>query len=476
MNASSESAAYLHARLALVEARVRMVVDLRRGIDPDPDDAFRGLYVSDEQVERMLEPRGDNHPPAGFSVAPALAALEEWACEHEASGRTLDLKSVCRSFALDGWDLEILLIALAPDLDSRFERLYGYLNDDVSRRRASIGLALELCGLELRGSAEAGQVLGRFHAGSPLIAGGLLLVEEPDRPLLTRPLRVPYRVISHLLGDFRPDPSIAPYLVQPLPMRNAGVELVHRAVASGAGLVYIREGLGVGGTGLSLGASGLAQAGFTATGLDLTLVDQGEDLKALIHAAVREARLAGGGLVAGPVDLLAHERVDAIRQLSAAPCPVILAGSRTWDPVWSSRVPLIVDPPLPTYEDRESLWRATLNGNGPQGADLAKATLQFRLTSEQVRRAASFALQKAAATGSQITVEDIQAGARAQNAGALERLTRRIEPEAGWEDLVLPADTLAQLRELADRARLSHQVLERWKGASSKGRGVSALF
>ena len=31
-----------------------------------------------------------------------------------------------------------------PDLDARFELLYGYLHDDVTRRRASIGLALEL--------------------------------------------------------------------------------------------------------------------------------------------------------------------------------------------------------------------------------------------------------------------------------------------------------------------------------------------
>jgi SpoVK/Ycf46/Vps4 family AAA+-type ATPase len=196
----------------------------------------------------------------------------------------------------------------------------------------------------------------------------------------------------------------------------------------------------------------------------------------LIEAAVREARLAGGGLAAGPLDVLTESRVESIRQLSAAPCPVVLTGSRSWDPMWSSRVPLVVDPPLPTYEDREALWRASLNGNGPQDADLARATVQFRLTPEQVRRAATFALQKSAAAGAEITVEDVQAGARAQNAGALERLTRRIEPQAGWEDLVLPADTLTQLRELTDRARLSDQVLGRWSGGSTKGRGVSALF
>ena len=34
-------------------------------------------------------------------------------------------------------DVDVLLVALAPDIDAAFERLYGYLNDDVTRRRAS---------------------------------------------------------------------------------------------------------------------------------------------------------------------------------------------------------------------------------------------------------------------------------------------------------------------------------------------------
>ncbi len=42
---------------------------------------------------------------------------------------------------------------MAPDVDDRFERYYGYLNDDVTRRRVSVGLALGLCGLPATGAA-----------------------------------------------------------------------------------------------------------------------------------------------------------------------------------------------------------------------------------------------------------------------------------------------------------------------------------
>jgi SpoVK/Ycf46/Vps4 family AAA+-type ATPase len=73
---------------------------------------------------------------------------------------------------------------------------------------------------------------------------------------------------------------------------------------------------------------------------------------------------------------------------------------------------------------------------------------------------------------------DLQAGARAQNAAGLERLARRVEPRAGWPDLVLPADGHAQLEELVIRARHRERVLDDWGiGArSTRGRGITALF
>ena len=66
----------------------------------------------------------------------ARRAIEAEADAAEQAGVDLRLRRLARSFELDPYDVELLLlIALAPDLDPRFERLYGYLHDDVSRRR-----------------------------------------------------------------------------------------------------------------------------------------------------------------------------------------------------------------------------------------------------------------------------------------------------------------------------------------------------
>src|SRR5687768_4626863 len=150
------------ARLAVVEARVRRAVALRRGTDPNPDDPFRGLYLSDEAVALVLD--GDRAPLAPDALeADRLAAAEQAADLAEAAGADLRLRRLAADFGLVPLDVEILLVALAPDVDPRFEQLYGYLNDDVTRRRASAGLALALCGVP-QGSAPARARLG---AGSP---------------------------------------------------------------------------------------------------------------------------------------------------------------------------------------------------------------------------------------------------------------------------------------------------------------------
>jgi SpoVK/Ycf46/Vps4 family AAA+-type ATPase len=103
---------------------------------------------------------------------------------------------------------------------------------------------------------------------------------------------------------------------------------------------------------------------------------------------------------------------------------------------------------------------------------------QFRLTAEQVHRAARAARMEAHAREVPLDEDELKAGARAQNAAGLERLARRIQPAVGFNDLVLPPDTMAQLKELLTRARYREQVLDVWKmgGPSARRRGLTALF
>jgi hypothetical protein len=468
------SARHLVGRLGLVADRVRVAVDRRRAGDPDPDDRFRGLYVSDAQVDHLL---AGGHDPL---VAPAdaadaverLAAVEVEADAAEAAGADLRLRRLARTFGLEPLDLELLLVALAPDLDPRFERLYGYLHDDVSRRRASVGLALELSGA----GEGSGPGRARFGQLAPLVAGGLLVVEETDRPFLTRSVRVPDRVAAHLLGDPSPDPAVEALAIVPVAHDAAGTDALERGLRAGARLAYVRERIGT--AAVTVAARALDRLGPPPVVVDLGRLSPGDDSREIAASAIREARLRDTGLVAGPLDLLAERGAGAIRAWAEASCPVVLHGSRGWDPAWSRTVPFLLDADLPPATERREVWLAALPATASPEVGASVAALPFRLAPEAVARAAEAGRLAAAAAGRELDVADVAAGARAQNAAGLERLARRVEPRVAWDDLVLPAWTVQQLRELTGRARHRDLVLDEWGLArtSLKGRGVTALF
>jgi winged helix domain-containing protein/ATPase family protein associated with various cellular activities (AAA) len=459
-------------RLELVEARVRAAVARRRATDPETDDRFRGLYISQVHVDRLLaEKSGPAAPDPG--AAKARDEIEAAADAAEQQGADLRLRRLARNFHLDDIDIELLLIAMAPDVDARFERLYGYLQDDVSRRRASVGLGLELCGLP----STSAYARSRLAPGAPLVDEYLVQVEENDRPVLTRPLRVPDRVAAHLLGSDIPDAVVAALAYHCEPAAPEQAATLVRWMRDGAGrLAYIRERPGA--SGAALAASAFAQVGRPTLALDLERLRPEDDLPIVAALTAREAGLTGARVVAGPVEVLIARGLPAVRAFSEVPSMVVLVGARSWDPGWARDVPFICEAPIPDATQRAELWRRNLNGDTPPGLDLAGTMAQFRLTAEQVHRAALAARMEAHAREIPLDEAELKAGARAQNAAGLERLARRIEPAVGFVDLVLPPDTMAQLKELLTRARYREQVLDVWKmgGPSARRRGLTALF
>ncbi|MFD4258062.1 ATP-binding protein [Streptomyces sp. NPDC058534] len=452
-----DPAEVLPVRLAALRERVTALAEHRAAADPTADDPLRGLYLSDEAVHHLLRtwPSGDA-PEAGEPVAVGgpqgpgdrLAWL---------AGRT----------RLTELDSAVLLIALAPDVDRTFEPLYGYLNNDVSRRRATVSLALELCGVP----AHLPAARARFHASAPLCALGLLELEEPERPFLTRSLRVPDRLIGHLLGDDTPDAALLGLeqpMPEPLPSTAAGTDdFVSRLTArlqDGPLTAYLREPRE--GDGLAALASVLDTAKIDA------LRCSGPENH--VPELLREARLSGRAVV---VSGLPEKPGPLVRELTAATdVTVLMTDPRPYDPQWSPADPLVLDAPG-RRAGGTAAWRAAL-GAEADGFDLATAVAPYRLGGDRIQRAALTARSLAAFDGTALTADHVRLAARRQSASGLESHARRIRPDVDWGDLVLPDKPLTQLRELALRARHRDQVLGEWRlsAGGGRGRGVLGLF
>ncbi|WP_435809828.1 ATP-binding protein [Streptomyces mirabilis] len=459
----------LLVRVSRLREQVALLVEHRSATDPTAADPLRGLYLSEDAVRHLLEPAGQDPAP------------ESWDSER---GDRLDL--LAGRLGLTELDVRILLIALAPDLDRTFEPLYGYLNDDVSRRRATTGLALDLCGLP----AHRAEARARFHPSAPLAALGLAVVEEPERPFLSRSLRVPDRLIAHLLGDDTLDAALTGHVHRlRSPVRGEQYDEVFLRRLAGrltaAPLtVYLRENRA--GDGLACAAGALRDASGQEA---LHFAPDRTAGQEPIAELLREARLRDCAIVVSP---LPEDPAPLMRALAVDDVSVLFTDPRPYDPHWyDHRDPLVLDAPrlrsgavdawavaLGTGVDTETSAHVAPVPEPDPGFDLAPVVAPYRLGGDRILRAARAAQRLAVFEGTALTPAHLRLAARQQSASGLERHARRIRPDVGWEDLVLPDKPLVQLHELALRARHRDQVLGDWRlsAGGGRGRGVLGLF
>jgi len=138
---------------------------------------------------------------------------------------------------------------------------------------------------------------------------------------------------------------------------------------------------------------------------------------------------------------------------------------------------------IPAGNVRKTLWKEELAGVGSETSDFDLGLLasNFQFTAGQMRDAITEAQTLArwrAGESAKIILSDLQTACRSQSSVKLNSLARKIEPRYDWQDIVLPADQIAQLREICVQARRRDIVFGEWgfQRKLSLGRGLNVLF
>jgi hypothetical protein len=163
--------------------------------------------------------------------------------------------------------------------------------------------------------------------------------------------------------------------------------------------------------------------------------------------------------------------------LDAYPGPLLLAGAAPGQAAHSARALRVLDAPPLSAQSQARLWQRLLPEATGHGAAL---TGRYPVDPESLARLRRD-LAPWLAAGVQPPLARCVAALKARLARADESYARRLQPVATWDDLVLPADKLAALREGVARMRLQARVLDDWGfGGGSSGprgpRGLRLLF
>lgn len=389
------------------------------------------------------------------------------------------LETLCATFGLSPFERDALMLCAGVDLDATFAALCAEAQNDPQRVAPTFGLALAALPDPHWSAIAPNGRLRRWR-----------LVELGPGSSLTRsPLRISERVLHYLAGVQHLDERLAG-LVDPVhtsgdlvPSQRALADqlLAAWSHAPRARLPIIQ----LCGDDRS-GKRAIAEAACAGLGLKLNVMradvlptSPGE-LMALIYTWEREAALSGSALLLDcdaldPSDT-AHTAlvVRMAEQLNGA---MILA--------CRDRQAILERPTLalyvfkPSTDEQRAAWRSAL---GPAEAklngQLDMLVTQFNLDTQSIRAASAEALERAEHMANGDLGRAIWEACRTRGRVRMDDLAQRIEPAAGWDDLVLPEAQRQILRDVAAHVRQRARVYESWgfAGKGARGLGISALF
>ena len=520
----AQSSDHLLAELERIDLMIRSRVAHLRRVHSE-DEHFHGLYISEQEIDALLErPVGQPQWLYDAVRGQADAALRELghkiACRRMGSlekGVDLRLTRLARTFGLDAFDIDVLLVCLGVEIDLRYEMLYAYLQDDVTKKRPSVDLAIHLLG-----SAHGGQLEARRHflASSPLVAHQLVhLLEDPQQPqspLLARVLKPDDRIVGFLFDIDELDTRLRDIARVVVPRRGLGDLLLpddarrafrnawaERTDASVAALdnapppVLLLQGP------TGAGKSAIAEALCRERRCELLIVDVSTipfepetapgspttRLASIASLVEREAALRGAAVHWRGVDALTGEaqrdRLAALlHAIDAGRAPSFVGMSEVNDVAASfSRRGVIVMPvPEPTQEERARHWATELAGASLDNqVELPALASRFKLSLGKIGQAAATARRLAnvrRGADGMVTTREFQEACRLHSNQRLSVLARKIAPSYRWSDIVLPADCMAQLREICNHVKYRDRVYGDW-GFGRKlalGKGLAVLF
>jgi hypothetical protein len=440
-------------------------------------DEFRGLYISDAHVDALIAERAQ--APASNAQDPVRLTLEagqvwEECREHVHPG--FPWARVVAEFGLDEHEAGLLLVALAPNVSRKYETLYAYLNDDVSRKAPTVDLAARVLAAA---PGERAAIRRRLRPTARLFREGLLVPGSSAGDFQLAP-----EASAFLLDLDRPlEPPVTSWKNVPLPKGVAG--MAHSLKPDGP-LVVLES------SDAPLAAS-IAAAACNGWGVPLVIVNASSDAP---HVAIERTaftrRVQRAGLFIAQLDHLIRSADpsarDSLRRFAESletargPVFVHVEPGDAWRTARGALRHVHITLPEPDVEMRGGLWQEALFELGEAAApeDVEEVAARFRLTSSHIRAAARQAadVRNLEEPGAPIGRSRMFAAARAYSDSALAALARKVPLANSWDDLVLPAVTLNQLREIASAARTRETVYSTWGlGRRHPGAGgIKVLF
>jgi hypothetical protein len=505
-NVFQDSIEHVYAEMRVINLYIKKLVLAARTRDAlwERKD-LRGLYISDKEVSYLL---GTELYP--WSIDLFETSSEAAAIKNEidvlrgeidrktsaslATGVSLRLSSLITAFGLTDFEKMVLLLALLPEVAPHSERLFGYIQDDVTRRRPTVALALDaFC------SPNAAKLDRRaaFLPGSTLISRKLVrLYDDNSRkgsPVTGLSIKVDDRITDYLLGLDTLDAALLPWVSLYNPDATAAEFNIEGSVLAKLegcldsmqnSAVLIYSGLaGVNEAALTAAVSNTLKCPVLAADFGRMLEVEPDPLGPA-RMLCREATLTGAAIFCRRFDavIASRQATAIISELEGFTGNLLVSGD-SYNSLalhWNKRVPIPFQFSAPKYDERAAIWRRESGAGLPITDALINALSgKFQLNNNQIEKALRIARGISWQQNSgEVSSDALFQSCRMISATRLMEVAHKVTPRYMLPDIVLPPEPYGQLQDILDYVTYRHIVLDNWgfRQKSSLGKGLNILF
>ncbi len=409
--------------------------------------------------------------PEPVPQPPALPTPVAWSMEILAS-----------RLGLTAFEQNVLLLAAAPELDTRIAGLCARAQDDPQRPFPTFALALALF------DDPAWEALAPER---PLRYWRLLDIHQPAAQALTvSALRADERIVNYLKGLNYLDDRLSPFL-SPLDLASGSTtlgesqenqsEFILRSWQQAAPAVPLPAVQLIGPDPLSkqlVAFNVAARLNRRLYRLNAEMLPSApSELEMLARLWQRESRLMPLALYFDAEDLggTDMERSGPLSRFLSRSDGVFFIGVREFNSR-IGRATQAVDVSKPLPSEQQAAWKSAL---GDQAGDTpARLAAQFSLNLPGIESLAGQAHATATGDHAPTLADAVWDACRSSERPRLDTLAQRLEPKVGWDDLVLPKAEITLLKQIAAQVAQRSKVYQEWgfDRKMNRGFGISALF
>jgi len=104
---------------------------------------FPGLYISESEMDSILS-REKSFSYNSSQMEDFAEKIKKKTEKYLQHGADLKLELLRRLFNLSPFEINAIIISLAPEIDLKYQKIFGYIQDDITRKKPSVDLILKL--------------------------------------------------------------------------------------------------------------------------------------------------------------------------------------------------------------------------------------------------------------------------------------------------------------------------------------------